>query len=137
MHNFEVLTHFVVPFIIHPWDCFVSFMFTHFLQSLFDHHSKWHFVDSLLGTFVLNCLYARLGLEHEPIVFKRYMVRLYNTFQCIHLLLCAIVLFKMFSRWFFANKKNNYHPQDVEIWRRNVECHDLTFGVQRVRRAFV
>ena len=38
-----------------------------------------------------------------------------------------------------------YHAQDVEIWRRNVECHDLTFGVQRVmlrvtrrrKRAFV
>ena len=51
----------------------------------------------------------------------------------------------MFSRWFFANKKSNYHAQDVEIWRRNVECHDLTFGVQRVmlrvmrrrKRAFV
>ena len=33
----------------------------------------------------------------------------------------------------------------MEIWRRNVECHDLTFGVQRVmlrvtrrrKRAFV
>ena len=39
----------------------------------------------------------------------------------------------------------NYHAQDVEIGRRNVECHDLTFGVQRVmlrvtrrrRRTFV
>ena len=57
----------------------------------------------------------------------------------------AIVLFKMFSQCFFANKKINYHAQDVEIWRRNVECHDLTFGVQRVmlrvtrrrKRAFV
>ena len=39
----------------------------------------------------------------------------------------------MFSRCFFANKKNNnYHAQNVEIWRRNVECHDLTFCVQSV-----
>ena len=51
----------------------------------------------------------------------------------------------MFSRWFFANKKLIYHAQNVEIWRRNVECHDLTFCVQRVmlrvtrrrKRAFV
>ena len=45
----------------------------------------------------------------------------------------------------FANKKISYHAQNVEIWRRNVECHDLTFCVQRVmlrvtrrrKRAFV
>ena len=33
----------------------------------------------------------------------------------------------MFLRWFFAKKKKNYHAQNVEIWRRNVECHDLTY----------
>ena len=33
----------------------------------------------------------------------------------------------MFSRWFFANKKVNYDDQNVEIWRRNVQCHELTF----------
>ena len=38
----------------------------------------------------------------------------------------------MFSRCFFANKKINYHAQNVEIWRRNVECHDLTFCMQHV-----
>ena len=48
------------------------------------------------------------------------------------LTLAAIVLFKMFSRWFFANKKINYHAHNVEIWRRNVKCHNLTFCVQRV-----
>ena len=30
----------------------------------------------------------------------------------------TIVLCKMFSRWFFANKKINYDDQNVEIWRR-------------------
>ena len=30
----------------------------------------------------------------------------------------TIVLFKVFSRCFFPNKKNNYHAQNVEIWRR-------------------
>ena len=69
-------------------------MFTHILQSLFDHHSKWHFVDSLLGTFVLNCLYAKPGREHELIAFKRYMVWLYNTFQCIQFI-CYCVLYNM------------------------------------------
>ena len=46
---------------------------------------------------------------------------------------------------FLSNKKINYHAQNVEIWRRNVEFHDLTFCVQRVmlrvtirrKRAFV
>ena len=28
--------------------------------------------------------------------------------------------------------KINYHAQNVKIWRRNVECHNLTFSVQRV-----
>ena len=53
-----------------------------------------------------------------------------------------------FSKCFrdgFLPIKNIYHAQNVEIWRRNVECHDLTFRVQRVmlpvthrrKRAFV
>ena len=33
---------------------------------------------------------------------------------------------------FLPIKKNNYYAQNIEIWRRNVECHDLTFCVQRV-----
>ena len=45
----------------------------------------------------------------------------------------------------FCQYKISFHAQDVKIWRRNVECHDLTFGVQRVmlrvtrrrKRAFV
>ena len=27
----------------------------------------------------------------------------------------------------FSPVKNYHHAQNVEIWRRNVECHDLTF----------
>ena len=50
--------------------------------------------------------------------------------------------FKMFSRWFFANKKLII---TLGIWRRYVECNDLTFCMQRVmlratrrrKRAFV
>ena len=33
----------------------------------------------------------------------------------------------MFLRWFFANQKLSrpYHAQNVKIWRRNVERHDI------------
>ena len=45
----------------------------------------------------------------------------------------------------FCQKKIHYHAQNVKIWRRNAEPHDLTFCVQRVmlrvrrrrKRAFV
>ena len=32
----------------------------------------------------------------------------------------------------FRQYKINYHAQNAKIWRRNVECHDLTFCMQRV-----
>ena len=60
------------------------------------------------------------------------------------LVILLIVHFKMFSGCFLP-LKINYHAQNVEMWKRNIECHDVTFWVQRVmlrvtrrrKRAFV
>ena len=65
---------------------------------------------------------------------------------CTNLSVIVILFFsKCFRDGFLPNKKINYQAQHVVIWRCNVECHDLTFCVQRVmlrvthrrKRAFV
>ena len=63
--------------------------------------------------------------SHEKLA--HYVLRRATKFQSCRGDICFVIGEKP-----FANKKNNYHAQDVEIWRRNVECHDLTFGMQRV-----
>ena len=43
-------------------------------------------------------------------------------------LLIYCSLQNVFAMFFFANKKINYDDQNVEIWRRSVQCrHELTF----------
>ena len=63
-------------------------------------------------------------------VFLDLMFETYSWLMCfLTMWYCSFqnVLAMVFCQW-----KINYRVQDVEIWRRNVECHDLTFGVQRV-----
>ena len=65
---------------------------------------------------------------HLPIKAKKYYIYLqyymykkdiYGSFQNVFIMV-------------FRQYKINYHAQNVNIWIRNVECHDLTFCMQCV-----
>ena len=68
------------------------------------------------------CLFAALAHELSHIQSNSLKQRGAVLILCF---VAHIVFFKVLSRCFFLPMKINYYAQNVEIWRRNVEYHNL------------